>query len=68
MMKPREFFDLVVRMRELQKACFRLRCSENLNAARKVEKEVDAEIKRVQGIEQARIDAMQGDLFKEDLR
>ena len=64
MMKPREFYDLVVRMRERQKAYNRLRCSENLNAAKKLEKEVDAEIARVRAIEQRRIDAMQGDLFK----
>lgn len=59
-MTSREFYDLVVRMRERQKAYNRLRCSENLNAAKKLEKEVDAEIARVQGIEQRRIDALQG--------
>lgn len=63
-MTSREFFDLVAAMREKQKAYFRLRCTDNLNAAKKVEKEVDAEIARVRGIEQARIDEMQGDLFK----
>ena len=63
-MTAHEFFDLVETMREKQKAYFRLRCTDNLNAAKKVEKEVDAEIARVRGIEQARIDEMQGDLFK----
>ena len=63
-MKPREFFDLVARMRERQKAYSRLCCSENLNAAKKLEREVDAEIARVRGVEQARIDALQGDLFR----
>ena len=63
-MTDREFFVLVARMRELQKARARLSSSENLNAARKVEREVDAEIARVRGIEQARIDALQGELFK----
>lgn len=62
-MTSREFFDLVETMRERQKAYKRLPCSWNLNAARKAEKEVDAEIARVRGIEQARIDALQGDLF-----
>ena len=61
----REFFSLVETMREKQKAYFRLRCTDNLNAAKKVEKEVDEEIARVRGIEQARIDALQGDLFNE---
>lgn len=64
-MTDREFFVLVARMRELQKARTRLSSSENLNAARKVEREVDAEIARVRGIEQRRIDALQGDLFRE---
>lgn len=64
-MTAKEFFDLVSDMREKQKAYFRMRCSENLNAAKKLEKEVDAEIARVRGIEQARIDAMQGNLFGE---
>ena len=63
-MTDREFFVLVTRMRELQKARTRLSSLENLNAARKVEREVDAEIARVRGIEQARIDALQGDLFR----
>lgn len=63
-MTGREFFVLVARMRELQKARTRLSSSENLNAARKAEREVDAEIARVRGIEQARIDALQGELFK----
>lgn len=35
------------------------------NAAKKLEREVDAEIARVRGVEQARIDALQGDLFGE---
>lgn len=63
-MTSREFFDLVAAMRERQKSYFRLPCTDYLNAARKVEREVDAEIARVRGIEQARIDALQGELFK----
>ena len=63
-MTSREFFDLVAAMRERQKSYFRLPCTDNLNAAKKLEKEVDAEIARVRAIEQARIDAMQGDLFR----
>lgn len=63
-MTDREFFVLVARMRELQKARTRMCSSENLNAAKKLERAVDAEIARVRGIEQARIDALQGDLFK----
>ena len=39
-MTAHEFFDLVETMREKQKAYFRLRCTDNLNAAKKVEKEV----------------------------
>lgn len=63
-MTPKEFFDLVSDMREKQKAYFRMRCTDNLNAAKRVEREVDAEIARVRGIEQARINALQGELFK----
>ena len=37
-MTAHEFFDLVETMREKQKAYFRLRCTDNLNAAKKVER------------------------------
>ena len=49
-MSPREFFDTVVKMREAQKKYFKSRSSFNLEAAKRYEKLVDAEIKRVREI------------------
>lgn len=53
-MKPREFFDLVVNMREAQKAYFKLRnCNDPvvkaqaLTYAKRLEQQVDSEISRV---------------------
>lgn len=53
-MKPREFFDLVVNMREAQKAYFQLRnCNDSvvkaqaLTYAKRLEQQVDSEISRV---------------------
>lgn len=46
-MSSKEFYDLVVNMREAQKMYFRTRRSDDLKMAKEYEKAVDAEIKRV---------------------
>lgn len=45
-MKPREFFDKVVQMRSAQKEYFRTRSSQALSESKRLEREIDAEIKR----------------------
>lgn len=49
-MNAREFFDLVVDLREAQKSYFHIRSSSELARAKKLEKKVDEEIKRVKNI------------------
>lgn len=49
-MKPREFFDKVAQMRRMQKDYFKTRSSMALQRSRQLEKEIDDEIKRVEGI------------------
>lgn len=49
-MTPREFFYLVAEMRESQKAYFETRDLHVLRAARKLENDVDREIRRVREI------------------
>ena len=46
-MKPKEFFDKVVQMREAQKEYFRTRSPQALSESKRLEREIDAEIKRV---------------------
>lgn len=46
-MTPKEFFDLVARMRKIQQEYFRTRTSASLSASKKLERAVDAEIERV---------------------
>lgn len=49
-MDPRTFYELVVRMRRAQKKYFKTRSSVSLAASKKLEKEVDGEIERVERI------------------
>lgn len=49
-MNSREFFDKVALMRRLQREYFKTRKSAALNKSKAVEKEVDAEIERVNAI------------------
>lgn len=49
-MTPKEFFDLVKEMRSLQKEYFKTRSTEVLIKCTLVEKQVDAEIARVEKI------------------
>lgn len=46
-MKPKEFFDKVAEMREAQKKYFRTRSQQALSESKRLEREIDAEIKRV---------------------
>ena len=61
-MDAKEFFDKVVQMREAQKKYFRMHTSADLAAAKKLEKEIDAEIERVQNIMKPK-EPTQADLF-----
>ena len=49
-MNAMEFFDAVVEMRRAQKRFLRFHCPENLGTKMSCEKEVDAEIQRVEDI------------------
>lgn len=49
-MTPKEFFDLVARMRKAQQEYFRTRTSASLSVSKKLERAVDAEIERVNRI------------------
>ena len=53
-MSPKEFFDKVVKMRAAQKEYFKFRSTTSLNASKRLEKEIDDEIARVQKIEEER--------------
>lgn len=46
-MTPRDFFDKVSRMRAAQKEYFRTRSGRSLADSKRLEKEIDAEIERV---------------------
>ena len=46
-MSPKEFFDKVCRMRKAQKDYFRTRSGRALSDSKRLEKEIDAEIERV---------------------
>lgn len=49
-MTARDFFDLVSRMRDKQKEYFRTRSGSVLKESKQLEKQVDEEIRRVNGI------------------
>lgn len=49
-MKPKEFFDAVVRMREKQREYSRTRTSSALTESKRLERVIDEEIGRVQRI------------------
>lgn len=49
-MKPRDFFNLVSKMRKAQKDYFATRTNEALSKSKQLERDVDAEIKRVEDI------------------
>lgn len=53
-MRPREFFDKVSRMRKAQKEYFRTRSSRALSDSKRLEKEIDDEIERVNKVMEAK--------------
>lgn len=53
-MNSREFFDKVYRMREAQKEYFRTKSGRALSDSKRLEKEIDAEIERVNKVMEER--------------
>ena len=49
-MTPREFYELVVKMRKAQREYFATRTNDALSKSKQLERDVDAEIKRVEDI------------------
>lgn len=49
-MTPKEFFDKVSRMRKAQKDYFRTRSGRALSDSKRLEKEIDDEIERVEKV------------------
>ena len=49
-MSPKEFFDKVSRMRKAQKEYFRTRSGRALSDSKRLEKEIDDEIERVEKV------------------
>lgn len=58
-MNAKEFYDTVVKMRKAQRDYFRTRSQHSLNESKQFEKLVDAEIKRVEQIQQQQVDNYQ---------
>lgn len=50
-MNAKDFFDLVVKMRQAQRKYFKTREKDWLIASKQYEREVDAEIKRIENLE-----------------
>lgn len=65
-MNAKEFFNLVMRMREAQKEYFKTRSSLDLRQAKTLEKEIDAEIERVNALAPSK-DAQTAMFDKQDL-
>ena len=53
-MSPKEFFDKVCRMRKAQKEYFRTRSGRALSDSKRLEKEIDDEIERVNKVVEAK--------------
>lgn len=53
-MTPKEFFDKVCRMRKAQKEYFRTRSGRALADSKRLEKEIDDEIERVNKVVEAK--------------
>lgn len=62
-MNAKEFYDTVVKMRKAQRDYFRTRSQHSLNESKQFEKLVDAEIKRVEQIQQQQVDNYQQKLL-----
>ena len=53
-MSPKEFFDKVSRMRKAQKEYFRTRSGREFSDSKRLEKEIDDEIERVNKVVEAK--------------
>lgn len=53
-MNPKEFFDKVCRMRKAQKEYFRTRSGRALSDSKRLEKEIDDEVERVNKVMEAK--------------
>lgn len=62
-MNARDFYRAVVKMRKAQRDYFRTRSQHSLNESKQFEKLVDAEIKRVEQIQQQQVDNYQQKLL-----
>lgn len=62
-MSPRQFFDTVSKMRDAQKRYFKTRSSFDLREAKVLEKVIDDEITRVNGLTSAGTTPQQLSLF-----
>ena len=62
-MDAKSFFDLVEKMRDAQKLYFRTRDKDVLSAAKNYEKQIDAEIKRVNDLIKEKKKPKQQNLF-----
>lgn len=62
-MNAREFYNVVVKMRKAQRDYFRTRSQRSLSESKQLEKLVDAEIKRVEQIQQQQADNQQRKLL-----
>lgn len=62
-MNARQFFDRVAQLRKFQKEYFATRSKESLHQSIALEKEIDAEIERVQALLAHKQDVPQPNLF-----
>lgn len=65
-MNARQFFDRVAQLRKFQKEYFATRSKESLHQSIALEKEIDAEIERVQAILAQKQDVQQPNLFSNE--
>ena len=63
-MTAREFFDKVTQMRQFQKEYFKTRSGIALQRSKSLEREIDAEIERVNNIVRSKEQPQQANLFK----
>lgn len=65
-MNARQFFDRVAQLRKFQKEYFATRSKESLHQSIALEKEIDAEIERVQALLAHKQDVPQPNLFSNE--
>ena len=65
-MNARQFFDRVAQLRKFQKEYFATRSKESLHQSIALEKEIDAEIERVQALIAQKQDVQQPNLFSNE--